>query len=74
MKELDFSKKILSKDPEEVFVGLKDCIIYMRKEQVEKLANFCYVDLENGVYTYPLQTVLKKRNIILKPTEKDKSE
>lgn len=74
MQELDYSKKGISRDPRVTFVGLKDCVIYMRKEQVEELANFCYIDLENRCYVYPLQTVLKMRNIVLKPTEKDKSE
>lgn len=74
MEELDFSKRSIDRNPEITFVGLKDCIIYMRKHQVEELANYCYPDLKNNVYIYPLQTVLKMRNIILKPTEKDKSE
>ena len=74
MKELDFSKRNIDRNPEIAFVGLKDCTIYMRKSQVEALANYCYPDLKNRVYVYPLQTVLKMRNITLKPTEKDKSE
>lgn len=74
VKELDFSKRVISNDPEITFAGLKDCTIYMRKSQVEALANYCYPDLKNMVYIYPLQTILKMRNIILKPTDKDKSE
>ncbi|MBR3208826.1 MAG: hypothetical protein IKF82_01015 [Bacilli bacterium] len=74
MRELDFSKRNIDGDPEIVFAGLKDCIIYMRKSQVEALANYCYLDLKNNVYVYPLQTVLKMRNITLKPTDKDKGE
>ena len=72
MEVLDFSKKNVNRNPEVAFAGLKDCIIYMRKHQVEELANYCYPDLERKVYVYPLQMVLKMRNIILKPTEKDK--
>ena len=74
MTELDFSKRSIVENPEVAFAGLKDCIIYMRKSQVEALANYCYPDLKNKVYVYPLQIVLETRNIILKPTEKDKSE
>lgn len=72
MRELDFSKRSIDGDPEIVFAGSKDCTIYMRKSQVEALANYCYPDLKNNVYVYPLQTVLKMRNITLKPTDKDK--
>lgn len=74
MRKLDFSKRNIHRNPKVAFAGLKDCIIYMRKSQVEALANYCYLDLKNNVYVYPLQTVLKMRNITLKPTEKDKSE
>ena len=74
MTELDFSKRYINRNPDVTFAGLKDCIIYMRKSQVEELANYCFVDSKKQCYVYPLQNILKMRNITLKPIEKDKSE
>ena len=74
MNELDFSKRHINRNPDVTFAGLKDCIIYMRKAQVEELANYCFIDFKNNVYIYPLQAVLKMRNITLKSIDKEVKE
>ena len=57
MNELDFSKRTINRNPDIAFAGLKDCVIYMQKSQVEELANYCFIDSKKQYYIYPLQSI-----------------